>query len=160
MSQNEMIRLVEEDIEPNSPVGKGFGKEGNVGEGIVVTFWFKDELYRFKVKGEKHSNSKVKTLKPVDEEKENAKIEFANYATPAWRLEQMWQNIYGIENEKSTPNVKDTGIFLKALMGDIVKEEIDVLAERGLEPKDIAGYVNAIGRKWFNEQLDKFIILL
>jgi len=38
MSQNEMIKLVEETIEPNSPVGKQFGIEGNIGEGIVVSF--------------------------------------------------------------------------------------------------------------------------
>lgn len=38
MSQNEMVKLVEDVIEPNSPVGKQFGIEGNIGEGIVVSF--------------------------------------------------------------------------------------------------------------------------
>ena len=50
------------------PVGKHFGNLG-VGEGIVFTYL--DEIgnkYRFKSKGLKHSNSKVKTLASVNTE--------------------------------------------------------------------------------------------
>lgn len=36
-SVNEMIKLVEEVIEPASPLGKAFGKEENIGEGVVCT---------------------------------------------------------------------------------------------------------------------------
>ena len=88
MSQNTMIKTIEEDIEPNSPIGDYFGIQGNVGEGIVYFFEYKDTIHRFKVKGEKHSVSKVKTLKPVDEVKEQSKIDFANYVCTPDRLEQ------------------------------------------------------------------------
>jgi hypothetical protein len=41
IAQNELVELVEKVIEPNSPLGQTFGKEGNIGEGVVVTFEYK-----------------------------------------------------------------------------------------------------------------------
>ena len=158
LSQNEMIKLVEEIVEPNSPVGESFGKKGNVGEGIVFTFTYKDVLYRFKVKGEKHSKSKVKTLKPVDNEKEQAKIDFANYACSPTRLEQAWQNTFGINNEKMEPNVKETGTFLRYVFKDVMEEEQDVMSQKGLEPKDVNKMVSKIARIWFMSELDKYFL--
>jgi hypothetical protein len=157
LSQNEMIKIVEE-IEPNSPAGKIMGKDGNIGEGIVVTFLYKDKVYKFKVKGEKHSVTKVKTLKPVNEEEEKAKIEFANYACSASRLEQAWQNTFGINNEIEEPNVKRTGDFLRAVINDIIKEESDIMAEKKLEPKIVNKLISTVARRWFMKELDKFYI--
>lgn len=158
MSQNDFIKLVEETIEPCSPVGKEFGKEGNIGEGIVVTFMYKGVMHRFKVKGEKHSKSKVKTLKPVDDVKEQAKIDFANYACAPFRLEQAWQKVFGIENSIMEPNVSQTGNFLKAVVADVMKEELDIMAEKGLEPKEVNGKISDIARRWFMEELDKEVM--
>jgi hypothetical protein len=152
--QNEMIELVGR-IEENSPVGKAMGVDGNVGEGIVCTAMYKDKLFRFKVKGEKHSASKVKTLDPVDVAKEQSKIDFANYATPAWRLEQAWQATFGINNEIAEPSVKATGDFLRAVIKDVMKEETDVMDERGLEHTECNRQISTIARIWFMEQLDK-----
>jgi len=155
LSQNKMIAIVSEEIEPNSPVGKAMGKDGNVGEGIVVTFMYKNTLQRFKVKREAHSKSKVKTLKPVNEEEEKIKIGFANYACSASRLEQAWQTVFGIDNETQEPDVKCTGDFIRAVIQDIIKEESDIMAEKGLEPKIIGKFVSKISRTWFMEQLDE-----
>ncbi len=152
ISQNKMIELINE-IEENSPVGKSFGIENNIGEGIVFTFLFKDELYRFKVKGEKHSTSKVKTLKLVDSEKEQTKIDFANYATPSWRLEQAYQNVFDTING-GKGDIKKTGDFLRAVHFDIIKEENDILIEKGLEPKEVNGLISNIARAWLIEQLN------
>ena len=155
LSQNKLIKLVEETVELNSPLGKVMGEDGNIGEGIVVTFKFDGVVHRFKVKGEKHSSSKVKTLKPVDDIKEQAKIEFANYASSSARLEQAWQTVFGIENEVLEPSVKATGDFLKAVIADVMKEEQDVMADRNLEPKEVNGMISKVSRIWFMEQLDK-----
>lgn len=155
LSQNEMIRLVEEVVEPNSPVGKKFGKEGNVGEGIVFTINVEGIVHKWKVKGEEHSNTKVTKLKVVDEVKEKNKIEFANHATPGWRLTQMWQEVFGIENEKMEPSTKATGDFLRLVHQDIMKEERDELISRGLEPKEVNGMISKIARNWFLEEIDK-----
>lgn len=155
LSQNEMIKIVAEEIEPNSPLAVQEGKEGNIGEGMVVTFMYKGSLQRFKVKSEKHSATKVKTLKPVDEEKEKAKIEFANYACSSSRLEQAWQTVFGIVNEKQDPDIKFTGDFLRAVITDVMKEEMDIMIEKGIEPKTVNGKISKVARRWFMDQLDK-----
>jgi hypothetical protein len=156
---NELAELVETKVEPDSPIGNWFGVKGNIGEGVVVSFMYKDQLFRFKVKGEKHSSSKVKKLKKVDSEKEQKKIDFVNnYACKAFRLEQAWQNLYGLENEKSKPSTKDTGDFIRLVIKDVMEEESDVLSELGLVQKDVNSLISKVARNWFFEQLDNFYI--
>ena len=154
LTQNDMIKLVEETIEPDSPLGRHMGVEGNIGEGIVVTIAFKGEVLRFKVKGDKHSKSKVKKLKPVDNEKEQAKIDVATKVAPAWRLEQM----YDLANDTingGQGDIRNMGTFIKMVNQDILKEESDVIAEAGLVPKEVFGKVSSIIRPWYQEQLNK-----
>ncbi len=155
IAQNKLIKMVEEDIEPNSPVGKQFGVDGNVGEGVVITFEYKGSIQRFKVKGEKHSKSRVKTLKPVNIIKEQKKIDFVNTVacTPS-RLEQAWQVVFGIDNELNEPDIKFTGDFLRAVIKDVMKEEMDLIAETGCEPKELNPMISKSARIWFMEQLD------
>jgi len=157
MSQDKFIKLVEETIEPNSPMGKAMGKEGNIGEGIVVTFTFSNTIHRFKVKGEKHSrgHGRVKKLNPTDEVFEQKKIDFVNNtACQEFRLEQAWQSVFGIGNEIQEPTVKATGDFLRAVVADVMKEESDLMAEAGLEPKDVNGMISRVARAWFMLALD------
>ena len=66
LAQNKLIHFTEK-IEEQCPIARSFNIEG-VGEGIVWTTIYKDQIYRFKVKGEKHSVSKVKTLASVNPE--------------------------------------------------------------------------------------------
>lgn len=152
-AQNKMIEIVNS-IEPNSPVGQTFGKENNIGEGIVVTFEYKGDLYKFKIKGEKHSATKVKTLNPVDEELENKMIEFANYACKPWRLEQMWNELF----VETKPDVKQIGDFLRKVFNDVLKEESDLIVKDNLDSKKVSKYISQIARKWFFERMDKIVI--
>jgi len=154
LTQNEMIRIVEEVIEPDSPVGKVFGKDGNVGEGIVVSFMFGNELITFKVKGEKHSKSKVKTLKPVDEVKEQLKNDIAQQLTPAWRLEQMFDEANNI-GAGEEPTIKNMGAFIKLVNGDIIKEENDIIKKSGLTHKEVFNKTSYIARTWYQDQLNE-----
>lgn len=156
MSQNAMVELVEKTIEPNSPVGRQFGIDGNVGEGVVVSFLYKDSMHQFKVKGEKHSASKVKVLKPVDNEKLQAIQDVAQQVTPAWRLEQMFALANDTVNG-GVPAMEKMGAFMKALNQDIIKEESDVMAGAGLEPKEVFGVVSRIARQWYSEELDRLV---
>jgi hypothetical protein len=156
LSQNKFIELVEEHIELCSPLGKEMGIENNIGEGIVCEFWFKDTLNRFKVKGEKHTTSRVKTLAPVDEVKEQKKIEFANKVVTPGRCEQAWQKTFGIDYEISSPDVKLLGTFLKLVMNDVIKEETQVLFDLELEFKDTTKVLNKLAKNWFDEQLNEF----
>jgi hypothetical protein len=148
--------LVENTIEPNSPVGRQFGVDGNVGEGIVVSFLYKNSLQMFKVKGERHSASKVKTLSPVDNEKLQKVQDVAQQVTPAWRLEQM----FAIANDTingGVPAMENMGKFIKSVNQDILKEESDTIAAAGLEPKDVFGAVARIVKLWYAEELDRIV---
>jgi len=158
ISQNSFIDLVTNTIEPNSPIGKAMGIDGNVGEGIVITFSFKEEVYRFKVKGEKHAkgSGKIKTLKPVDTVFEQKKITFVNnYACKEFRFEQAWQEVFGIENEKMQPTIKAMGDFLRLVIKDVIKEESDIMEENELIPKDVNSMISKIARIWFTSKLDE-----
>jgi hypothetical protein len=127
-----------------------------ISEGVVWVGWFNDTKHNFKVKGEKHANSKVKKLKVVDEAKEKAKIEFANYATPAWRLEQAVQEVCDTLNG-GVPDIKQMGQVIKWVMNDIVKEELDELGKTGLSVKDVSKPVSDITRRWYQDMLNSLV---
>lgn len=152
MYQNQLIKLVDE-IEKNSPIGKQFGIDGNVGEGVVITAMFNGSLHRSKVKGEAHSSTTVKTLTPVDEEKEQRKINVATKVCPAWRLEQF----YDLANDTingGEASIKNIVTFLKMVVSDVIKEEMPLLIENELEIKDISGKISHIARGWYLEQVN------
>ena len=148
-SVNEMIKLVEEVIEPASPLGKAFGKEENIGEGVVCTHLTEDgALIMFKVKGEKHSNSKVKTLNVVDTEKLNKIDKCVEKICHTWRFEQALTTIFGSDYDKTIDRNK-MGEYLKWVAQDTLKEELDIIAEFGFEPKDVMGRVQEKAKKYF-----------
>ena len=148
LSQNNIIDSTIE-VEDECPVSKEFGHSG-IGEGIVYTHMTPDgEAYRFKSKGEKHAKgSKIKTLKPVDDEKVNKVINIVNQITPEWRLEQMLEKTFDLMNGGEI-DIKKMGEFIKNVNADIIKEESDVLADNGLEPKDINSKVSEVCRNYF-----------
>lgn len=154
--QNKLIELTLA-VEEECPVAKAFGFSG-IGEGIVFSYKNdKGEVFRFKSKGEKHAgNSKVNTLRKVDDVKINTCIEISNKVTPTWRLEQMLEKQFDLINGGKI-DVKGLGGYIKLVISDIIKEDSDVLAEANLEPKDIGKYVSDIARKYFfsrqNEEL-------
>jgi len=143
LSQNKLCELTDQ-VEKCCPVGKFFGQEG-LGEGIVWVGEHNGILYKFKVKGEKHSVSKVKTLAAVDVEKLNSISEFVTYSVTENRLKQGLTEVFGID----TPNIKKLGKFIKWMCGDVEKEEIDTIKASGLTMKDVKGQIAAKTRKWF-----------
>jgi len=149
LAQNKLIELTLA-VENQCPVGKAFGNVGT-GEGIVWKTETERGTIRFKVKGEKHSSSKVKTLAPVNTEKVNSIKEFAEYAVTESRLEQGIEKVFTSVNEQI--DIRKIGDFLKWIVGDVIKEELDTLADNGLEPKDVNSAISNIARKWF---LDKW----
>jgi len=159
-AQSEMIKLTEE-VEKNSGIANAFNKSENVGEGWVWSFVDnRGNLQRWKTKGEAHSKSskgpKIKTLKPVDSVLEQKKIDFVNnIACTEGRLNQMWTEIVHstYNGDKSLINIKDMGSFLKLVNSDVIKEEMDIMASQGLEPKQINGLISKVARDWFKEQL-------
>ncbi len=142
-AQNPLIELTLA-VEQECPVGKAFGISG-VGEGIVWTCK-EDKSLVFKVKGEKHSVSKVKTLVPVDAEKLANIAEFIDSTVTENRLNQALENI----DELST---KCTGQFIRWVFNDILKEEADVIVASMLDEKEIGKAVANKAKTWFFERI-------
>ena len=132
-------------VEEQCPVANHFGAVG-IGEGIVWSCEFKGVVHRFKVKGEKHSSSKVKTLASVDIEKLNSISDFITYAVTESRFNQALENTFP-NNEPI--DVKKMGDLIRWVVNDVIKEESDTLAKNGLEPKDVNKYVSAAVREMF-----------
>jgi len=151
MAQNRMIELVAE-VEAECPVAKQLGVSGT-GEGIVWTSTLKGNKYWFKTKGEKHSTSKVKVLVPIDVEKLNSINEFVDYAVTENRLNQGIEQVFTTNSLE--PEITGMSDFLRWIMNDIIKEEIDVLGENKITPKDIGKKATGRAREWFINLLDK-----
>lgn len=149
---NEMLEIVKK-VEESSPVGQYFGFNNNIGEGIVFSLKYKNKVLLWKVKGDAHSKSKVKVLKPVDDAKEQLKIDIAAQVSPAWRLEQMFDEANNTING-GFGHIDNISKFLKLVVRDIIKEESQLLFDNKLEIKDIVGSVNKIAKNWYLEQID------
>ena len=113
-AQNKLIEITNY-VEKECPVAREFNVKG-LGEGVVWTGMFKDSVYRFKVKGEKHSISKVKKLAPVDTEKINSIKEFVIYAVTDNRLVQAQNEILSIENKLQGEQIKLKTYWLYAFI--------------------------------------------
>lgn len=138
-------------VEEHCPVAKAFGFEG-IGEGIVWETELKGIVHRFKCKGELHAGkSKVKTLNRVDDEKIKKTLEIAEKVTPTWRLAQMLETTCNFMNGGTLDRSK-LGEYIKLVMADVIKEDMDLLVEAGLGPKDIGKYVSEIARRYFFDQ--------
>jgi len=147
LAQNKMIDIMLE-VEKECPVAKALGYEG-IGEGCVWKVDFKGETYRFKVKGEKHAGaSKAKTLKPVDNDKINNIHDVVDKVTPVWRLDQMLTESCNLNNGGNIDRAK-LGDYLRMVINDVMKEDSDIIADAGLEPKDINKYVSQVARDYF-----------
>jgi hypothetical protein len=144
--QNKLIELTME-VEKECPVARYFGIEG-IGEGIVWEHIDGDERFIFKVKGEKHQNSKVKTLTTVDVEAIQNIKNFVEYAVTENRLLQ------GIDKMKEMHiplDTKSTSEYLRWVYNDVIKEELDNIKANGIDEKKIGSAVSAKARIfWLN----------
>jgi hypothetical protein len=151
--------LVNEVIEPISPLGKLLGKENNVGEGIVGVLEFNGVLFRMKVKGSKHIKGKAKPLPPVDKELENKKITFVNdYCCTISRLDQAFNEVFDINSIEFTSKKmnakKKTGDFIRWILDDVKKEEQRTLKKFNLTFDDVHKYITKSAQIWFFATLD------
>lgn len=145
-TQNTLTQLTAQ-VEAQCPVGAAMGVEG-IGEGIVwrTTSAYSGQPIRFKVKGEKHSKSKVKTLSTVDSEALDAVDAFIEYAVTPERLQQGFDYLteMGLAHDRTS-----TGEFIKWVMNDIFSEENDIIDERGIDRKMLPKSMSAAVRNHF-----------
>lgn len=135
-------------VEAECPAGKYFGVTG-IGEGVVwscVDEGWRSSRFWFKVKGEAHSVSKVKTLATVDVEAAKSLHEFVDTHVTENRLKQGIDKMVENGLEVSTKNLGD---FIRWVFNDVVKEEMDTIVASQLDPKKLGGPIATVARTWF-----------
>jgi hypothetical protein len=144
LAQNKFGEITEK-VENECPISKAFGIDNGLGEGVVWSVKYKDNVHRFKVKGDKHSVTKVKKLASVDVEKLKTIQDFISYSVTENRFNQAIENVFG----KKNLDVKKMGDFIRWFVKDIATEEMDTMIENGLEPKDVNKYISTKVREMF-----------
>jgi hypothetical protein len=152
VAQNKLIEYTTK-VEEECPVGRYFEVHG-IGEGIVWEYINGEERYIFKVKGEKHSNSKVKKMASVDIEEVESLKEFVEYAVTDNRMQQ------GIDKMKELGKPLEmsiTGEYLKWVYNDVLKEEQDTIIKNGIDVKKVGSHISNKARKFWLDYLDKSV---
>lgn len=151
---NKLIELTEQ-VEKECPATKYFLQDNSIddpimlGEGIVWhcnTPPYTGGSFTFKVKGSIHSASKVKKLASVDVEKVNSIKECVEKIITENRMNQGLEHLKQNNLEIIPQNI---GTFIKWVVTDAIREELDTIIESGLDPKDIGGVASKVARNWF-----------
>ena len=103
--------------------------------------------------GIQHSQSKVKTLATVDVEKINNIKALVETVAHNGRLQQQFDLVFDTLNG-GEPDIKRMGEFVKAVMQDCFKEEIDVIAASGFTGKELNGPISKIVRDFMLQKLE------
>jgi hypothetical protein len=167
-SQNFLVSITE-GVEKNCPVAWKLtdAEVAGVGEGVVWTIDLvhsepgltenqKKILhnahsdFRFKVKGEKHSASKVTKLAAVDIERMNSIKELAATFLTESRLNQGFERMKDELGLKRTP--ENTGVFVKWVAQDVWKEEKDTIEGNGFTAKEVMAIVSKRAAQWYLEK--------
>jgi hypothetical protein len=145
--QNQLVEWTI-NVENECPVAKHFGIDNGTGEGIV---WENlDTGVMFKTKGEKHSVSKVKTLKeiaPVDIAKMESMKEFIDTTVTVNRLNQGLDKL--VELGLDADDSKNIGAYIKWVAGDVFKEENDTIIENQFSTKQLGNHIANVARNYF-----------
>lgn len=150
LSQAQLVEYTSQ-VEKECPFAKELGIVGR-GEGIVWSIFYNGIKWRMKVKGQKHSSTKVKVLANPDFEKIESIAKFIEYAFTTNRLEQGISVLKqrGIEITK-----ENTEHFVRWVFSDVIKEEKDTMDKNGITTKDIAKKGNYLIRQFYMTQVDK-----
>lgn len=138
-SEDEILRITDE-VESECPVGKAFGVSG-IGEGVVWSHRFDDgKVVRFKVKGQKHSETKSKgekknKLAQLSPEKLESINDFVLKHVTENRLNSNVEKCF----EGREPLVSDFGKFLQFMRNDIFSEASDDLVESNIDASLVVG---------------------
>ncbi len=141
------------DVEKECPVAKYFGVSG-VGEGIVWSAKWNETHIKFKVKGEKHANTKTKKIVSHNKEQIESIEKFVDYSVTDNRMNQAIDEIFnkeGLEIE-----IKYMGSFLKWVVEDVFKEESDVMED--LPEKKVRKSISGKARMWFLQKLEEIVM--
>lgn len=149
LAQNTLITITDA-VEKECPYALIRGVSG-IGEGVVwrpVDPAWDFPQFWFKVKGKKHSSSKVTTLAAVDIEKANSLKEFVDRVATENRILQG----IGIVKQRlgvSEFDKKNLGDLIGWVYNDVIKEESDTMKASGIDPKKLGGPLATAVRTWY-----------
>lgn len=155
IAQNKLVELTRQ-VEERCPVAATLlpipYPECMIGEGIVWTCVSTHPVVslsglRFKVKGEKHSSSKVTVVAPIDEEKVNSARQFVENTVTLNRLEQGLTKLQ--EMGLDPTDTKNTGEYLRWITNDVLREENDLLIASQLDVKTVKTEIAKVARTFF-----------
>lgn len=145
LSQNQLVDITLA-VEAECPVAKALGVSG-IGEGVV---WKNNETgVIFKVKGEKHSSTKVQTVKQIAETDitlYNAMNDFVDAVCSESRLQQ---GITKLSEMGLDTSAKNTGAYIKWVVQDVLKEEEAEIVKNQFEWKKVSGLITSKARNFF-----------
>lgn len=143
------LAALTKEVEKSCPVAKYFGVDSDRGEGIVWQAQGNDDRHLFfKVKGAKHTVSKVRELVQLTPEQISSFLEFVEYACTENRMEQALSETGPAMKESMSP-------FIKWVCADIIKEESDTLAKNGIDFKDVQQRVANKCIAWYKTKLQE-----
>jgi RNA ligase len=148
LMQNQIVEWVEE-VEKGCPIAKSYGVDG-VGEGLVFIAGHPYSDVMFKAKGELHSVTKVKTVGSIDVERVNSIKELVSVVCTENRMLQIFNNLNDLGIEVSRAG---TGQFIKAVIADCFKEEIDTITANGVTGKDFHAAAQQIIVRFFHKRV-------
>ena len=76
--------------------------------------------------------------------------------TPEWRLEQMLEKTFNTLNG-GLPDIKMTGQYIKNVLEDIQKEDMEFFVEAQLSLKDVNSEVSKIARNYLFKVIENNI---
>lgn len=134
-------------VDQECPVAKQLGVIGN-GEGNV--YHTKDFKYVFKMKGDSHSKAKqkIKNLTGKDLEDLEQISKLANILVSPERLQQGLDYMKEMNIETLSSN---TGIFIKWVVQDILKEELDLIKKTSLNQKNVISSCVKLAKDFYME---------
>ena len=154
---------ITDNVEKDCPVARMLLPDSTkelIGEGVVWECISQfDTVYdlpfctkglRFKIKGSRHVKGgvqKVKTLAPIDTEKLDSIQQFCSSALTQSRL---WQGVDKMHELNKECTELSTGDYIKWVVQDVLKEELDVLAASGWSARDVTPSLSKGAREhWF-----------
>lgn len=151
-AQAKLAELTNE-VERDCPVARWFLPDSTdtlIGEGIVWSAKFEDQWLQYKVKGEKHSASKVKVLAAPDLELVGSIDEFVETVVTPARLDQ---GISWMKEQNMELDTKNTGFYIQWIHRDVLKEEEELVLQSGLTWKQVQGKISQKARDGFFERI-------
>jgi hypothetical protein len=137
-------------IDAECPFAKLFGISG-IGEGLVFRQSGEHSFGNaFKVKGEKHSVSKIKKIPTVDVVKMDNLQQAVQTHIHEDRLQQIYDKIVLTEADKVPQNIAP---FIKNLVEDAWEEEGDAIRASDLSRKEFGAAVSKVAARWFQNKL-------